>query len=107
MPDNADCSLTLSSFIPESKEQLTELLDGDNIAYDFIRRGGWITTPPHNTIRKNIIYAFTAASVFAKQTSDVYTSGKIVDLKPQLNFEPKVAHPIWRCGKALFIPIKI
>lgn len=107
LPDNANYSLTLSSFIPESKEQLTELLDGDNVAYDFVRRGGWITTPPHNTIRKNVVYAFTAASVFAKQTSDVYSLGRIVDLKPQLDFEPKVKHPIWRCGKALFVPINI
>lgn len=107
LPDNANYSLALSSFIPESKEQLTELLDGDNIAYDFVRRGGWITTPPHNTIRKNVIYAFTVASVFAKQISDVHAIGKIVDLKPDLEFESKVDHPIWRCGKALFIPIKI
>lgn len=107
LPDNANCSLALSSFIPESKEQLTQLLDGDNVAYDFARRGGWITTPPHNTIRKNVIYAFTAASVFVKQTSDVYILGRIVDLRPQLDFDPKVKHPIWRCGKALFIPTKI
>lgn len=103
LPDNANYSLALSSYIPESKEQLTELLDGDNIAYDFARRGGWITTPPHNTIRKNVIYAFTAASVFAKQTSDVYTLGRIENLKPQSDFKLD----IWRCGKALFIPIKI
>lgn len=107
LPDNGNYSLTLSSFIPESKEQLTELLDGGNVAYDFARRGGWITTPPHNTIRKNIVYAFTAASVFAKQISDVSALGKIVDLKPELDFDPNVNHPIWRCGKALFIPIKI
>lgn len=107
LPDNGNYSLALSSFIPESKEQLTELLDGDDVAYDFARRGGWITTPPHSTIRKNIVYAFTAASVFAKQTSDVCALGKIVDLKPELDFAPKVNHHIWRCGKALFIPIKI
>lgn len=107
LPDNGNYSMALSSFIPESKEQLTELLNGDNVAYDFARRGGWITTPPHNTIRKNVIYAFTAASVFAKQTSDVCTLGEIVDLKPELDFDPKVNHPIWRCGKSLFIPIKI
>lgn len=107
LPDDANYSLSLSSFIPESKKQLTELLDGDNIAYDFVRRGGWITTPPHNTIRKNVIYAFTAASVFAKQTIGVNTIGRIENLKPQLDFELNVEHPIWRCGRALFIPIKI
>lgn len=108
LPANGNYSLALSSFIPESKEQLTELLDGDDVAYDFVRRGGWITTPPHNTIRKNVIYAFTSASVFSKQSSGVYTMGKIdVNLKPQIGFEPKIEHDVWRCGRALFIPIKI
>jgi CRISPR-associated protein Csm4 len=107
LPDNGNYSMALSSFIPESKKYLTELLNGDGVAYDFARRGGWITTPPHNTIRKNVIYAFTAASVFAKQISDVYTMGEIVNLRPQLGFEPEIEHPIWRCGRALFIPIKI
>lgn len=104
IPDTADCSLSLSTFMPESKEQLVSLLAGENCAYDFVRRGGWITTAPHNSIRKNVIYAFTASSVFSYSISGVETLGNI-----NINLEPeyKVGHPIWRCGRALFIPIKI
>lgn len=107
LPDKADYALSLSNYIPNNKEELTDLIDNDNVAYDFVRRGGWITTPPHNTIRKNAVYAFSASSVFKKEMSGVCELGKIVDLCPTLDFEPKVNHPIWRCGKALFIPIKL
>lgn len=107
LPDKADFALALSNYIPNDKEELADLIDNDNVAYDFVRRGGWITTPPHNTIRKNAVYAFSASSVFKKDMSGVCELGKIVDLSPTLDFEPRVNHPIWRCGKALFIPIKL
>jgi hypothetical protein len=91
--------------VPESKEQLQALLDSDDVAYDFERRGGWITTSPHNTLRKNVIYAFTAASVFKCQSKGVEAKGNVgIDLKPDL---PSIDHPVWRCGRALFIPIKL
>lgn len=107
IPNNADYAISLSTFIPESKEQLESLLSSENVAYDFLRRGGWITTPPHNTIRKNVIHAFCTSSVFSKEMSGITSMGKIVDLKPELDFEPKVEHPVYRCGKSLFLPIKL
>jgi CRISPR-associated protein Csm4 len=107
LPDETDFALALSNYIPSNKKELANLIDNENVAYDFVRRGGWITTPPHNTIRKNAVYAFSASSVFKKEISGVCELGKIVDLSPTLDFEPKVNHPIWRCGKALFIPIKL
>jgi CRISPR-associated protein Csm4 len=107
IPDSSEFVLGLSNYIPSNKEELADLIGNDNVAYDFVRRGGWITTPPHNTIRKNAVYAFSASSVFKKKVSGVCMLGKIVDLSPTLDFEPKVNHPIWRCGKALFIPIKL
>lgn len=107
LPDNCHYIMALSSFIPESKEQLTSLLDAENIAYDFLRRGGWITTPPHNTIRKNVIYAFTEGSIFNNAEARFQILGKLVDLKPELDSEPKIVHPIWRNGKSIFVPIKL
>ena len=105
VPDAADFAMSLSSFVPESKEQLQAMLDSDNIAYDFQRRGGWITTPPNNSLRKNVIYAFTSASVFKRQCNGIETFGQAdIDLKPDL---PMVTHPIWRCGRAIFLPIKV
>ena len=105
VPDAADFAMSLSSFVPESKKQLQAMLDSDDIAYDFQRRGGWITTPPNNTLRKNVIYAFTAASVFKCQCDNIETLGRVgINLKPDL---PMVEHPVWRCGRALFLPINV
>lgn len=105
VPDKSEYAIALSSFVPESKEQLQVMLDSGNIAYDFQRRGGWITTPPNNTLRKNVIHAFTAASVFKHQCDCIETLGRVgIDLKPDI---PVVTHPIWRCGRALFLPIKV
>lgn len=99
--------LSLSSFIPESKEQLSQMLDDKNIAYNIARRGGWITTPPFTTFRKNAIYAFTASSVFKSALNGVHIAGKLVNLNPKIEFTSSPMHPIWRCGKSIFIPIKI
>lgn len=108
LPDDSAYSMALSSYVPESKQQLVEVLYSDMVAYDFVRRGGWITTYPHNTLRKNAIYMFTYGSVIKKQTNGVTVSGKVnIDLRPEIEFEPKVDHPIWRCGRSIFIPIKL
>lgn len=104
LPDNANHILTLSSFCPESKEQLTEMLSSDKATYELQRRGGWITTPPNQSLRKNVIYMLTAGSVLKHDANEICTLGKIVNLKPELS---DVKHPIWRCGKALFIPINV
>ncbi len=105
IPKDVNHIFSLSTFIPESKEQFDKMLDGDDIAYDFKRRGGWISTPPHLTKRKNSIYAFTSGSQFVcRKNSSILVKGKIVDLNPNLN---DISHPIYRSGKAIFIPIKL
>ena len=97
--NEGDHALTLSTFIPTDKEQLTQAID-EYTSYELIRRGGWITTSPYNTFRKNAIYAFAAGSVFRGLRMG---DGRIVDLAPQ----GLVEHPVWRCGKAFFLPIKL
>ena len=107
IPDNTDYQISLSMLIPESNKQLSDLLASENVAYDFARRGGWITSPPFNTIRKNAIYAFIPGSVFClnpNQSSSII--GKIVNLKPEIG-ELTPDHPIWRNGKAIMLPIKL
>jgi CRISPR-associated protein Csm4 len=107
-PDESEYSLSMSMFIPESKEQLENMIEGDKVAYDFIRRGGWITTPPYHTFRKNIIYAFTPASIFKTNMQVNTVLGKIVDLKPDLKeVNEHIPHAVWRSGKSLFLPIKL
>ncbi len=98
----------LSMFCPESETQLNDMLTDKAVAYDFTKRGGWITTAPHNSIRKNTVHMFTPASVFKalKTTVDINIMGKIVDLNPAQSY-PGIDHPIWRNGKSIFIPVKI
>lgn len=100
--------LSLSLFIPESKEQLQTMLVGEKTGYDFVRRGGWITTPPFNNYRKNAIYAFTHGSVFSMRVEkNIEIKGKIVDLSPDKENVVNVGHSIWRNGKSLFVPIVV
>lgn len=98
VPDDAAYCVSLSTFIPDS-QRVSSLLD-DKAAYALIRRSGWITTPPYKQIRKNAIYAFSSGSVFKAIASG---AGRIVNLAP----EGLVEHPIWRCGKAILIPIRL
>jgi CRISPR-associated protein Csm4 len=109
----SDCVMNLSLFIPENQEQIDVMInkEGEKVAYDFQKRGGWITDAGLNTFRKNTVYMFSEASVFANDSS-VYSmkiKGKIVDLKPQLDYGHigVKEHPIWRNGKSLFIPVKL
>ena len=107
LPDDANHQLSLSLFIPESKEQLVKLMNSERVAYDFVRRGGWITTYPYMTLRKNAIYGFLPGSVFHKDEGQATTVvGKIVDLKPETD-DVEIAHHVWRNGRAIMLPIII
>lgn len=98
VPDSSDMGLILSTFIPNDQMQLEKAIDNPHVAYELVRRGGWITSAPYNRLRKNAIYAFAAGSVLS---SDL--GGKIVDLAPK----GLINHPIWRCGKTIVLPIKL
>lgn len=104
-PETADHQVALSIFIPENKDQLTELMKSDKVAYDFTRRGGWITTDPYITLRKNAIYAFLPGSVFFKPVGQNKTCiGRMADLTPSINGKA-IDHHIWRNGKSIMLPI--
>ena len=106
LPQDADHQIALSLLIPASEEQLKQLMDSDFVAYDFARRGGWITTYPYNTLRKNVIYGFLPGSVFKNHTEPCIPIGRIVSLTPDIgDLTPN--HPIWRCGKSIMLPIKL
>ena len=107
VPDDAHHQVALSMFIPESKEQLYGSLGDDKVAYDFTRRGGWITTSPYNTLRKNAVYAFIPGSVFCRVT-DKNHLGRIANLKPEGEIGGQIVnHPIWRNGKSIMLPIRL
>lgn len=107
IPHDAAHAVSLSLFIPESKEQFSALMASDSVAYDIERRGGWITTFPFQGLRKNVVYGFVPGSVFAMANNGISVKGKIVNLRPEIEFvEPKLP-PIWRSGKSIMLPIII
>ena len=103
VPKVSDMGLLLSTYIPTRSEILEKNLDHDGIAYQIVRRGGWITQIGYNTQRKNAIYAFDAGSVLHGLHSG---DGAIVDLATE-QFKTETKHEIWRCGKSIVLPIKI
>lgn len=102
LPDKAEYMISLSSFIPQSQEQLQDMTNTQS-AYEIERRGGWITDDG-KPIRKNVIYLFSAGSVLHKECNGVSILGKIVDLNPNLG---TISHPVYRCGQAICLPIKL
>lgn len=107
IPLDANHQMALSLLIPETEQQLSILMDSDKVAYDFVRRGGWITSYPYTTLRKNAIYAFLPGSVFNKPTNQPCVPlGKIVNLTPEVG-DMTPDHPIWRNGKSIMLPIKL
>ncbi len=110
VPEKADYAVNLSLYLPTEKTVLEKQLD-ENAAYSFKIRGGWVSTPPYNTIRKNRIYMFEEGSVFRNNNdSTELIKGKIVNLKPDASKLPdnlKDMHDIWRNGKAIFIPFDL
>lgn len=102
IPTKSDYRISLSFLIPETPEQLNALLASDKVAYDFERRGGWITAPPYSTLRKNAIYGFLPGSVFCDTGKDII--GKIANLQPYKDEKPMTPYPIWRNGKSIMLP---
>ncbi len=108
VPDDANYMMSLSMYLPADKEKLEEQLD-ESSAYSFKKRGGWVSTPPYNTIRKNRIYMLEEGSIFKNENAAVKTAGRIANLKPNPSKLPeglKNIHNIWRNGEAIFIPFK-
>lgn len=105
LPASASHAVSMALLIPESQTQLDSLLASPLVAYDMERRGGWITTYPFQRLRKNAIYGLTPGSVFAKEIDGPETIGRIVDLRPDIEFTTDKLHPIWRSGKSLLLPI--
>ncbi|MBG0780973.1 MAG: type III-A CRISPR-associated RAMP protein Csm4 [Bacteroidales bacterium] len=102
----SEYAMNLSMYLPEDEMILKQILQKNQVAYDFMKRGGWITTPPYSKLRKNSIYMLTEGSILhTGQQSALFVKGRIADLKPQIEaLTPN--HAIYRNGKSLFIPIK-
>lgn len=95
---NSDHALNLSMFLPESQSQLADMLDSDACCHDITKRGGWITTWPHLSYRKDSVYMFREGGVF-KTNQPI--AGGTVNLRPGV-----LGHgdPVLRVGRSVFLP---
>lgn len=109
LPTSAQYSVSLSLFNPENCFDLSAALNNNNSAWDIVKRGGWMSTEGSIGIRKKSVYMMREGSIFYDPDQALSTTGKVdIDLNPEATegFTPP-AHPVWRNGRALFLPIKI
>ncbi len=72
--------------------------------YQLIKRGGFIAGTTNNKfrhLRKKSLYMFTEGSLFRTHKP----KGKIENVRPQWNDES--LHPVFRDGRAFYLPVKI
>lgn len=96
-----DAWLSLSLFLPTLDEQAA--FDMKDSCYNIVMRGGFMAGSSKYTLRhlwKKSVYMYEEGSVF---TTASKPNGNVVDLQPDWNNEDM--HPVYRSGKALFIPI--
>lgn len=109
LPKEANEIVSLSLFNPEKEEDINELTKSPFAAWEMIKRGGWLTNQANLGKRKKSVYMFSEGSIFSKETSQIEILGKVdINLKPEATegFIPS-EHPVWRNGRALFLPIKL
>jgi CRISPR-associated protein Csm4 len=99
VPDSGEYGTNLSLYCPFKSELNTQL--DENSRFELIKRGGWITTLNYQTIEKNSIYMFSEGSVFKENRAVAGRGG--IDITPYLPID----HPIFRCGKSIFLPINL
>jgi CRISPR-associated protein Csm4 len=103
---NSPYAINLSLYNPSSKDELNEVLpeNDSNVAYELVQRGGWITSPDYNTLKKKSLFFFKEGSLFKTNATDI---GHAVDIRPSMNNSPMTTHPIWRVGKSMLIPCSV
>jgi CRISPR type III-A-associated RAMP protein Csm4 len=101
---NCNAFATLGLYLPKKEE--IETMDLDKSFWNIKERGGYIAASEYLKFRhllKSPIHMFVEGSVF-------YTGkkpeGRYENVKPE-NWNDPDMHDIYRCGKPIFIPVKI
>ncbi len=108
VPEAAGYRTNLSLLCPDPKT-LDRLLGRQNgqidekITFELIRRGGWITLPAYQGLRKKNINMFAEGSVF--RGDDPIAGRPGIDLTPDILADTP-GFRIWRCGRSLMLPVK-
>ena len=105
VPQDTKYYMSLGLYCPDSKENLEQELD-EKSAYDLIKRGGYITKEGYQTIEKYSIYMMAEGSIL--KTNKPIHGKPNIDLTPiDLHQNMRPNHPIYRCGRTIFIPVKV
>lgn len=106
-PSETDHFLTLSLFFPKESEIKNGLL-GEEAAYEFIKRGGWIHSPQAMNLRRKSVRMFAEGSVFCGVPTANY--GRVADVTPdreKLPKESKNIHNVYRYGLAFTVGVMV
>jgi len=103
LPDS-DHALNLSLFCPESPEQLADMLASDHCRHDLTKRGGWMTTWPYLSYRKDSVYMFREGGIFKTKQP---VAGSTVNLRPDILDALDDTTPVLRVGKSIFLPVTV
>ena len=106
LPENSTAWVSLSLYRPKNKEEIGNVLEKSS--YQYIKRGGWISSPEHEehlSIRKQAVMMFTEGSVFGfeERRNSILIKGMKENLRPLWNEEK--LHNVYRDGNAIFLPI--
>jgi len=110
LPDSSDYGLNLSLFCPDSRDSLEAMISDPGSRYEIVQRGGWLTTYPYMTYRKKTVHMFREGGIFRFPIKTMMATGYTHDLAPNPVYLPEgkaPQHPVWRCGKSLFVPVKV
>ena len=66
--------------------------------YRRIHRRGWIYSPDGKNLRRKGLWMLSEGAVLSQEVL-----GTIEDLRPETGF----AHPVWRYGYALTLPVRL
>lgn len=106
LPEPSGLYTNLSLFCPESADQLAPMLAEPACRWDTLRRGGWITANGMRTLRKQDTTMLREGSVLHLPHGSGFVPqlGVTRDVTPEI-IQSTRPHPIYRTGKALFVPI--
>lgn len=79
-----------------------------NVAFQLIKRGGWITSGKKKTFRKRSIYMLEECGIFKSKKTYLTAGKEAIDLTPEEDWiRQEIGHPIWRNGSSIILPVKL
>lgn len=103
VPEQTDAWACLGMYWPQKQE--INKIEWNKSTWNLQLRGGYIAGSEYENFRhlfKKNVYMFSPGSIFFTNQKP---EGRYDDMRPEWN--DKRMHPVWRCGKPVFIPVKL